>query len=740
MSSNTIKTTKPSRKPTADSQTKSLREAVLHKLTARSLTSDHQHTTPMLDEAPKPQKAQSVSGVQTTSVHQVSDVPKPPPRRSPRKSPTKPKEETTTPGGGAPKDPQSTIEDIDRLLEEAGVSRATSDTEGSQLDDFEAASVGSNNSGLRRVSLLYTTPKRGTGVEMDAATKVANDLLQKGKHALETAGNMKRECKAMAHDSLQGLYETVLSLADSRARHKYNLEKERTRHAQELVRVERAHTKELLAMKKTLVGEVCLAREDLASALDQVKAIRSWLGYETEAPFRSIGEIQKEMKQLGSTIKEEYKTIRRSIEDHQRSTITKDSSGMENKMSSISNQLDLLRKTVETLNTELSKRPESPTTTYTPQREPLQFPDITKLEQDIQHIKETLPTLTNKQPAPQPSVDLALQLRPLFERLEIMSSDLRELQNKKPEAPTPSLGTEMAIEEVKLTLDTIKKGVSGLSRAGPPQTEEKPSYAKVAAKPQPVRKPNHTLIISSADPKDTGDNLIERIRDAIDVKTSGARIERLRKAKNQKIVLSCVTKEDLNLVQQRVKATQNLRAEVARATNPQIIIKDVLSYHKDSEIVETILAQNKHLLQGVNMAESTIRVRYRKRARNPHETHPVLELSPELHKRFTEAGKIYIGLQRRPVYDHSPLVQCTKCLSFGHTRAVCKEGNDLCSHCGKAHSWDKCKTRLEGGPPKCRNCHREYGESTDLEHNAFSNQCKERQKWDAIARSRVSYC
>ncbi|CAG4913787.1 unnamed protein product [Colias eurytheme] len=111
---------------------------------------------------------------------------------------------------------------------------------GDTQDEMETSSVGSETSIGRRVSLLYTSPKRGTGVEMDVATKVANDMLLRGKESLETAGNMKRENKTVALNSLQGLYETVLSLADSRSRHKFNLEKERSRHAQELVRVERA--------------------------------------------------------------------------------------------------------------------------------------------------------------------------------------------------------------------------------------------------------------------------------------------------------------------------------------------------------------------------------------------------------------------------------------------------------------------------------------------------------------------
>lgn len=271
----------------------------------------------------------------------------------------------------------------------------------------------------------------------------------------------------------------------------------------------------------------------------------------------------------------------------------------------------------------------------------------------------------------------------------------------------------------------------------------KPTYAKVVAKP-PTLKPNHTLIVTTTNTEEptTAENLIDRIRVALDTKTTGAKVDRVRKARNRKVILSCGTEEDLSLVRNRVQQDASLRVETAKAGNPLVIIRDVLSYHKDSEIVENLLAQNKHLLQEVDLKESTVRVRYRKKARNPHECHPVLEVSPRIHKSLVEAGKVYIGLQRRPVSDHSPLVQCTKCLGFGHTKAICRERDELCSHCGRPHSWAQCKARKEDLPPKCKNCAAAHPNSSsrELAHNAFSSECPEKVKWDGIARSRISYC
>ncbi|CAG9565969.1 unnamed protein product [Danaus chrysippus] len=138
-----------------------------------------------------------------------------------------------------------------------------------------------------RKSLLFTT-KRGRGVEMDAATKEANTLLLNGKEALDQATNIKKELKTTALESMQAVYEIVLSISDSRSRHKNNLEKDRSRHAQELARLERAHSKSL----EEITAEMRSTRETLATNLKETTNIRKWLEFETRDPHIQIKDSQ----------------------------------------------------------------------------------------------------------------------------------------------------------------------------------------------------------------------------------------------------------------------------------------------------------------------------------------------------------------------------------------------------------------------------------------------------------------
>ncbi|GBP72796.1 hypothetical protein EVAR_40297_1 [Eumeta japonica] len=63
-----------------------------------------------------------------------------------------------------------------------------------------------------------------------------------------------------------------------------------------------------------------------------------------------------------------------------------------------------------------------------------------------------------------------------------------------------------------------------------------------------------------------------------------------------------------------------------------------------------------------------------------------------------KTGYVYVGLQRRPVWDQSPLVQCSRCLGFGHSKKWCREQNDKCAHCGNDHTGPTCPDRKAAQP------------------------------------------
>ncbi|CAH2101135.1 unnamed protein product [Euphydryas editha] len=139
--------------------------------------------------------------------------------------------------------------------------------------------------------------------------------------------------------------------------------------------------------------------------------------------------------------------------------------------------------------------------------------------------------------------------------------------------------------------------------------------------------------------------------------------------------------------------------------------------------------QNGELFRGLDPEEDRLSIKYRKRSRNQYTIQVVLSVSPTLWKRITEAGNVNIDLRRVVALDQSPLVQCKRCLGYGHSKKYCSDKVDLCSHCGRHHTIDKCTERQTSSPPSCINCQRSKQEKT--EHNAFSETCPLRRRWDA---------
>ncbi|CAF4950801.1 unnamed protein product [Pieris macdunnoughi] len=71
--------------------------------------------------------------------------------------------------------------------------------------------------------------------------------------------------------------------------------------------------------------------------------------------------------------------------------------------------------------------------------------------------------------------------------------------------------------------------------------------------------------------------------------------------------------------------------------------------------------------KSIDKKDYRIAEKYRRRARNPHESH-VLQVSPSLWQALTQAGKPHIDLQRVLVDDQSLFMQCIHCLGYGHGR------------------------------------------------------------------------
>lgn len=323
------------------------------------------------------------------------------------------------------------------------------------------------------------------------------------------------------------------------------------------------------------------------------------------------------------------------------------------------------------------------------------------------------------------------------EDMKTLKKNLKQRNDTEAQVGDQKRKLEELVDEVRglrLTTENTGQKVSSLHEA-------MPTYAEVLAKTNstqipPKTRTQHSIIVSSNVEKDTSEEVMSKVREALGATANGFQITRAQKVKNQKVVLSCATKEELKKVSDKISA-KNLAVEQAKNKDPLIIIKNLLAFNKDEDIVASLRTQNGSILGQMSDEEFRAAVKYRRRARNPHENHVVLQVSPQIWKRLTEAGRVHIDLQQVAVSDQSPLIQCTRCLGYGHGRKLCKEPADLCSYCAGPHLRAECTSYLTGETPNCRNCR--LAKNPETGHNAFDSDCPIRKRWDAIARASVAY-
>lgn len=275
------------------------------------------------------------------------------------------------------------------------------------------------------------------------------------------------------------------------------------------------------------------------------------------------------------------------------------------------------------------------------------------------------------------------------------------------------------------------------------EREIKGTYASVAAafprRQSPEHAAVHSVVIQSTDETETGDQVMDRVRGVVKAREEGFQIHKIRKARDSKVILGCKTKSEVDKVKEKLrKDGKNLRVEEIKNKDPLIIIKNLNKHNSDEDIITALHTQNKNIFKDLQADDCRAVIRYKKTARNPHQMHVVLSVSPQAWGRLIEASCVHIDMQRLRAEDQSPLVQCSRCLGYGHSKKTCRETEDSCSHCGGPHLRAQCADYIAAEPPTCRNCQK--AKLGDTEHNAFSSDCPLRRKWDSIARSAVAYC
>ncbi|XP_045541817.1 uncharacterized protein LOC123723284 [Papilio machaon] len=617
-----------------------------------------------------------------------------------------------------------------------------------------------------RASILPFTEK-SPGINIDSATQRANEYLQLGKNALEKAGNMKKECKTEANDCLQGLYEIVLCLTESRARLMVALEQEKGKAARELVQCERAHSKELTAIQNNLADKLKALEENTACSLKTAEQIKNWLNLELAGPLKTIANTYCELKELSA--RPLPATIVKERIFHASGAAGPQSTNIQlgelaTKMETVLEQLCSIRVDIERWHGPKEVRPQLPALEYQPTAPPTPNLEdtINKLQKevsDINHYFITHQSMISSTKS-RDSIKLLTQqtieesLAPVlthFEEAKKERMELRDILQARLHSNERSnvLDSEIMLTEIRQQLSDLSSRpvqvVSPATNSGPDKDdssqpnagfrpEHERSYAQVTRRAPPV--PRYNVLVESLDPRHTSDDIVQKLKASVNVVDRGIGVSAIRRSKNQRVIVSCESEVEQRSFSEALRqADETLSAKQLPNKPPLLKLIGLAKDLNDAQVVEALLKQNRSLIDNIPVEQRYIKILKRTKGRNDILTNVIMEVDPKMWRTLLDQ-RVRVGFQVLVARDQSPIIQCYKCLGYGHMARVCT-GLLTCGYCSDHHDTRDCPRR--DGPPQCNNCFRD-GNTSAPHHPAYSAECPLWQKWDRIARSRVNYC
>lgn len=345
--------------------------------------------------------------------------------------------------------------------------------------------------------------------------------------------------------------------------------------------------------------------------------------------------------------------------------------------------------------------------------------DIKGLGEEIAKLSKNINTTAQKHievPAPSPPSDLLLQeINKIFDdKFDKVRKDFDEKftsiskENKH--------HTELAAEKITKTYATIAaKQQKTKSTPGP--AANPPTATRFVEATLPTTRPALVVAFRSKPNNNNPQEIVTAFKEAACFKTRKYNPARVVPVKD-KLRVEFDTEKERDDVLELINSNSHskVKAEVANRLKPMVILKGISKDVADEELVSTILMQNPELGKFAhNNTNKHLELKFKRNNRNDALYNAVLMTTPDAFRALIAMGRVRVDIQRVHVEEHSPFLQCRKCLQFGHTLKNCKNPSTRCAHCAEeGHLAHDCTSK--GSSPKCFNCDRHNTRFPDNKH------------------------
>lgn len=253
-----------------------------------------------------------------------------------------------------------------------------------------------------------------------------------------------------------------------------------------------------------------------------------------------------------------------------------------------------------------------------------------------------------------------------------------------------------------------------------------------------AKSPNqHTILLNPVDGK-TEKLTKEEVTSAkkkIEVALKGKKINfnaiNLRATNRGKIAVDLSSKEEIKAAIDQLNEVTGIIGFTAvdiPKKLPRLMIKNIpVEYHPEN-LVES-LSDNYPLINEVLTKNPNEVIKHIITLKNEHRqtSSIVIETSPNVRKILMSENKIKLGMCVYEIADQLRVIQCGKCMKFGHGTKFCRSSVDVCGVCGNNHCTKNCprnESNCNDISKSCSNCANQRRFSTQSANHGAGDKSK----------------
>lgn len=219
--------------------------------------------------------------------------------------------------------------------------------------------------------------------------------------------------------------------------------------------------------------------------------------------------------------------------------------------------------------------------------------------------------------------------------------------------------------------------------------------------------------------------VIKKLREAVKPEKTGIRLESMREGTGGRVIVKCADSRDLNKFTECLSKCKDLNVRKPEPLKAVLTILGIDEEECQGDLMQRVLAQNPELSvlvpDGGRLQDAVKVIRYERMGANARLRKAFVMVSARARECLNEMGCVYIGYRRARVVDETPLLQCYKCLGFGHTSGACKN-EERCGYCAAGHRTSECKVKEDRAKHECFNCRKYLNVKSN--HRASSYDCE----------------